>query len=70
MEKFKRLSGEEIVAGCGMIVRRSEGFVCPYFARRDEWNKQNKGYGPCGIDLQVGTNVCLHAIDADDLEFV
>lgn len=70
MNNSKKNLDKEIIAGCGMTVRSSEGFVCPYFTRRNEWDEQNKGYGPCGIDLQVGTNVCLHAIEVDDLELV
>lgn len=63
MHEDKLVDKEEVVAGCGMIVKKSEGFVCPYFCRREEWEKQSKGYGPCGVDLQIGTNVCLRAID-------
>lgn len=63
MYEDKFVDKEEVAAGCGMVVKKSEGFVCPYFCRREEWEKHNKGYGPCGVDLQIGTNVCLHAID-------
>ena len=52
---------EKITAGCGMEIRKDEGFVCPYFTRKEEWRKYQGKYGPCQIDLQYGTNVCLHA---------
>lgn len=32
-EKF--IDKDEIVAGCGMIVKRSEGFVCPYYCCKE-----------------------------------
>lgn len=60
-EKF--IENDEVIAGCGMTIRKSEGFVCPYYCRKDDWNKRNNGYGPCGVDIQVGTNVCLYAFD-------
>lgn len=62
-ERYRQ--NKEITAGCGMVVRKSEGFVCPYFCRRSEWNQTKEGRGPCMVDLQVGTNVCLHAIGFD-----
>ena len=52
---------EKIIVGCGMEIRKDEGFVCPYFTRKEEWRKHQGKYGPCQIDLQYGTNVCLHA---------
>lgn len=63
MYEDKFVDKEEVAAGCGMVVKKSEGFVCPYFCRREEWEKHSKGHGPCGVDLQIGTNVCLHAIE-------
>ena len=62
-EKF--VSEDEVVAGCGMIIKKSESFVCPYYCRRDEWDKKKKGFGPCMVDLQFGTNVCLYGLDYD-----
>lgn len=56
---------EKCIAGCGIEIRAEDGWVCPYFCRRDDWDNTllHKGYGPCQIDLQVGTNVCLYAPD-------
>lgn len=50
-------------AGCGMEIREEDGFVCPYFSRPDEWKKKNCGFGPCEVDLQTESNVCLYAPD-------
>lgn len=68
MYKESFLNLDEVCAGCGMVIKKSEGFVCPYYCRRSEWDKLHKGYGPCGVDLQVGTNVCLYAFCDDDME--
>lgn len=61
----KIIGKDKIIARCGMIVKRSDGFVCPYFCRKSDWDKKHKGFGPCGVDIQVGTNVCLYAFDCD-----
>jgi DNA-directed RNA polymerase subunit RPC12/RpoP len=53
---------KHIIAGCGRKVYEEDNWVCPYFARPEEWKQERPQYGPCGIDLQVGTNKCLHAI--------
>lgn len=60
-ERF--IDKDEVLAGCGMIVKKSEGFICPYYSRKEDWNKEHLGYGPCGVDIQVGTNVCMYAFD-------
>lgn len=52
---------EKINATCGMEIRKDEGFVCPYITRREEWIKKNGNKGPCKIDMQIGTGVCIHA---------
>lgn len=52
----------EIKAGCGMIIRESEGYVCPYFCRHDEWEEKNGKCGSCQIDLQLESNVCLYGL--------
>ena len=33
-EKF--IENDEVIAGCGMTIRKSEGFVCPYYCRKDD----------------------------------
>lgn len=64
------LDVDEVVGGCGMVVKKSDGFVCPYFIRerREEWNRSYKGCGPCGVDLQVGSNVCMFALDFEKIK--
>ena len=62
------MNKEEITAGCGMTIKKSDGFVCPYYCRRYEWDKFHKGFGPCGVDLQVGSNVCMYAFDYSKME--
>jgi len=52
---------KDCISGCGMEIREDEGFVCPFFCRKSEWVKENGNRGCCQIDLQIGTNVCLHA---------
>ncbi len=52
----------DIIGGCGSVVRKEDNYVCPYYSRPDEWKKEHGKYGPCGIDLQVGTNKCLHTL--------
>jgi hypothetical protein len=54
-------------AGCGSIVYAEDDYVCPYFSRPDKWKEEHGQYGPCGIDLQLGTNRCLHAILEEEL---
>lgn len=52
---------EKITAGCGMEIRKDEGFVCPYSIRKEEWKSIKGNYGPCQIYLQLGTNICIDA---------
>ena len=62
------VKNDVVIAGCGETIKKSEGFVCPYFCRKADWNKHHKGYGPCGVDIQVGTNVCLYGLDFDTMK--
>lgn len=52
----------DIIGGCGSIVRKEDDYVCPYFSRPDEWKKEHGKHGPCGINLQCGTNRCVYAL--------
>ncbi len=51
----------KIVAGCGEVFN-NENCVCPYFSDHENWVKHHGKYGPCEIDLQVGSNVCLYTV--------
>ena len=53
---------ESCMAGCGIEITAEEGWVCPYHSNYERWVANGKrGYGSCEVDLQIGTNICLHA---------
>lgn len=51
-----------IVGSCGSTVYAEDSYVCPYFSRKEEWGRMHGNTGPCGVDLQCGTNRCLYAV--------
>ena len=57
-----------IIASCGLEVRESENFVCPFICRREEMKEKRPGYGSCQVNLQIGTNVCMDSIDFDEID--
>lgn len=52
--------GDTIIAGCGMEIRKDEGWICPYYSRPEEWQKEHAGYGPCGVDLSPIDHFCCY----------
>lgn len=59
-----------IIANCGRKVYKEDGWVCPYYSRPEEWKQHNAHYGPCGVNIQVGTNRCLDVLyEAEDIMY-